>query len=99
MNQDDLAEWTPFSLRWERSGPVLDWHRLGGRRFMEPFFDQTIHLHQQEVRNANRTTLAEAWLDRMEAPQKALDLKAKLDAEVAAKDEKSRLVNKPGFRP
>ena len=38
-------------------------------------------------------------LDRMEAPQKALDLKAKLDAEVAAKDEKSRLVNKPGFRP
>lgn len=47
-----------------------------------------------------RQAIAESErLDQMEAPQKALDLKAKLDAEVAAKDEKSRLVNKPGFRP
>jgi hypothetical protein len=38
-------------------------------------------------------------LDQVEAPQKAMDLKAKLDAEVAARDEKSRLVNKPVFRP
>ena len=47
-----------------------------------------------------RKALAESErLDRMEAPQKALDLKARMDAEVAARDEKSRLVNKPGFRP
>jgi hypothetical protein len=47
-----------------------------------------------------RQAIAEsARLDQMEAPQKALDLKAKLDAEVAVKDEKSRLANKPGFRP
>jgi hypothetical protein len=47
-----------------------------------------------------RQAIAESeQLDQMEAPQKALDLKAKLDAEAEARDEKSRLVNKPGFRP
>ena len=38
-------------------------------------------------------------LDRVEAPQRALDLKVKLEAETATRDEKSRLLNKPGFRP
>jgi hypothetical protein len=47
-----------------------------------------------------RTAMLESdRLDRVEAPQRALDLKAKLDAQAAARDEKSRLVNKPGFRP
>jgi hypothetical protein len=47
-----------------------------------------------------RTAMLESdRLDRVEAPQRALDLKAKLDARAAARDEKSRLVNKPGFRP
>ena len=38
-------------------------------------------------------------LDRTEAPQKALDLQAKQVADAEARDEKSRLLNKPGFRP
>ena len=35
----------------------------------------------------------------LEAPQKELDLRAKQAADAEAKDEKSRLVNKPEFRP
>lgn len=38
-------------------------------------------------------------LDRAEAPQRALDKQAKQLADEEARDEKSRLVNKPGFRP
>lgn len=52
----------------------------------------TLALARQAIAESER-------LDQFEAPQKALDLKAKLDAEVAAKDERSRLVNKPEFRP
>jgi hypothetical protein len=62
MQPDDLAEWTPVSLRWESSGPLVDWRRLNGRRFVEPFFDQTIHQHQQEIPGANLTTSAEKLL-------------------------------------
>jgi hypothetical protein len=47
-----------------------------------------------------RQAIAESQrLDQLEAPQRARDLKAKLDAEAAARDEESRLVNKPEFRP
>jgi len=38
-------------------------------------------------------------LDRLEAPQKALNDQAKQVADAQARDEKSRLLNKPGFRP
>lgn len=62
MQPDDLTEWTPVSLRWERSGPVIDWRRMNERRFVEPFFDQTIHQHQQEMPDANLTTSAETLL-------------------------------------
>src|SRR5258708_6325171 len=40
---------------------------MGGRRFVEPLFDQTIHQHQQEIPCANRTTSAAALLARMAA--------------------------------
>jgi hypothetical protein len=58
MQPLDLTEWTPVSLRWEHSGPVIDWRRMNDRRFVEPFFDQTIHQHQQEAPGANLTTSA-----------------------------------------
>ena len=48
---------------------------------------------------AGRAIVESERLDRVEAPQKALDLKAKLDAETATRDEQCRLANKPGFRP
>lgn len=48
---------------------------------------------------AQRATAESERLDQVEAPKKALDLKAKLEADAAARDEKSRLANKPEFRP
>lgn len=48
---------------------------------------------------AQRALLESARIDRVEAPQKELDLRAKQAAEAEAKDEKSRLMNKPEFRP
>jgi hypothetical protein len=47
-----------------------------------------------------RQAIAESErLDRVEAPQRALDERAKQVADAEARDEKSRLLNKPGFRP
>ncbi len=47
-----------------------------------------------------RQAIAESErLDRAEAPRKALDERAKQVADAEARDEKSRLLNKPGFRP
>jgi hypothetical protein len=48
---------------------------------------------------AKQAILESARLDRVEAPQRELELRAKQAADMAAKDEQSRLVNKPGFRP
>ncbi|HTA47440.1 MAG TPA: hypothetical protein VK789_33590 [Bryobacteraceae bacterium] len=48
---------------------------------------------------ARRAMAESERLDRAEAPQRALDQQAKQVADNEAKDEKSRLVNKPGFRP
>ena len=62
MQPDDLTEWTPISLRWERSGPVIDWRRMNERSFVEPLFDQTIHKHQLEIPCGNLTTPAEMLL-------------------------------------
>ena len=64
MQPDDLAEWMPVSLRWEDSGPVVEWRRMDRRRFTEPFFEQTLEQHRQEVRRANRSTPADALLTR-----------------------------------
>jgi hypothetical protein len=47
-----------------------------------------------------RQAIAESErLDRVEAPQRELDLHAKQVADAQAGNEKSRLLNKPGFRP
>jgi hypothetical protein len=48
---------------------------------------------------AQRALLESKRLDQLEAPQKELDLRAKQAADTEAKDEKSRVVNKPEFRP
>lgn len=48
---------------------------------------------------ARRAIAESARLDLMEAPQRALDQQARQVADDKARDEKSRLVNKPGFRP
>jgi hypothetical protein len=48
---------------------------------------------------ARQALLESERLDRAEAPQKALDLRAREVADTQARDEKARLLNKPGFRP
>lgn len=48
MDDRDLAGWTPFAIRWEPDGAVVDWCDLGERRFVDPFFDQTIRKCQSE---------------------------------------------------
>ena len=48
---------------------------------------------------ARAALLESERLDRLEAPQKDLDLRAKQLADTQARDEKSRMLNKPGFRP
>ena len=48
---------------------------------------------------ARRAIAESERLDRVEAPQRALDERAKQAAATEAKDQKLRLVNKPGFRP
>jgi len=48
---------------------------------------------------ARRAILESDRLNREEAPQKELDLLARQAAEAEIKDQKSRLLNKPGFRP
>jgi hypothetical protein len=47
-----------------------------------------------------RTAIDEAVrLDRQEAPQRALESRDRADDEKRLQEEKSRLSNKPGFRP
>ncbi len=48
---------------------------------------------------ARRAFAESERMDRVEAPQKALDERAKQVSDAQASDEKARLLNKPGFRP
>jgi hypothetical protein len=38
----DLAGWMPMRVRWSSDGLKVDWGCLGGLRFTDPFFEQTI---------------------------------------------------------
>ena len=42
MTAAALEGWVPIRLCWHEGRPMLDWCRLDGRRFTEPFFDETI---------------------------------------------------------
>jgi hypothetical protein len=37
-----LAEWVPLRIYWQEAVPMVDWCYLGGIRFTDPFFGQTI---------------------------------------------------------
>jgi hypothetical protein len=39
----DFSGWVPIRIDWQDSRPLVDWGYLGSRRFVEPFFLQTIH--------------------------------------------------------
>jgi hypothetical protein len=62
MAADDWIDWIPFAIRWEPSGPLVEWCHLGARRFVEPFFDQTIQQRQRDpdYHHSFRTTPAQA---------------------------------------
>jgi hypothetical protein len=38
----DLTGWVPIRYCWENGRPEVDWCYAGTRRFLEPFFDQTV---------------------------------------------------------
>ncbi len=62
MHADDLDEWTPFAIHWEEPEPLIEWCHLGERRFVEPWFDQTIHSRRcdPDYRHGTRVTPARA---------------------------------------
>jgi hypothetical protein len=39
---NDFDGWTPMRIYWRQAQPTVDWGYLGGRRFTDPFFEQTI---------------------------------------------------------
>jgi hypothetical protein len=44
MNVRDLEGWTPLGLFWEGTRPVVEWGRLHGVLFTDPFLNITIEL-------------------------------------------------------
>lgn len=48
MNLPDLDGWLPVGVTRHTSEPVVDWCRMGTRRFTEPFFDHTVQAVMQE---------------------------------------------------
>jgi hypothetical protein len=38
----DMSQWVPERVRWGSTGPVVEWIQSGGRRFTEPFFEDTV---------------------------------------------------------
>lgn len=43
MSGPTLAGWLPIAVSWRDGQPEIDWCRLDGERFHEPFFEQTVH--------------------------------------------------------
>lgn len=80
--------------QWNDDGSLLSLvgFAYGGGYGVIVSSESNLALARQAVAESER-------LDRLEAPQKALDLQAKQVADAEARDEKSRLLNKPGFRP
>jgi hypothetical protein len=39
---NDFEGWIPMRIYWRQARPMVDWGYLGGRRFTDPFFEQTI---------------------------------------------------------
>ena len=55
------ADWVPSIIRW-RPTPMLEWCQLGGLRFTDPFFEQTIRRATHQPFNLlfeHRTSLSE----------------------------------------
>jgi hypothetical protein len=44
----ELASWIPVALNLEEPIPSIDWGDFGSRRFIEPFFDETVALWAAE---------------------------------------------------
>jgi hypothetical protein len=48
MSLPDLQGWLPVGITRHTGEPVVDWCRMGVRRFTEPFFDHTVQAAMQE---------------------------------------------------
>jgi hypothetical protein len=51
MKPPDLHGWLPVGITCHTREPVVDWCRMGTRRFTEPFFDHTVQAAMQEPFN------------------------------------------------
>jgi hypothetical protein len=65
---EDLSQWVPERVRWGGASPVVEWIHCGGRRFTEPFFEDTVRRFRREpsTAEARRQTgmeEVEAWAD------------------------------------
>jgi hypothetical protein len=43
-----MSQWVPERVRWGGTGPLVDWIHGGGRRFTEPFFEDTVRRFRRE---------------------------------------------------
>ncbi|GAA5120284.1 hypothetical protein JIN84_20565 [Luteolibacter yonseiensis] len=51
MSLPDLQGWLPVGITRHTSEPLVDWCRMGSRRFTEPFFDHSVEAAMQEPFN------------------------------------------------
>src|SRR5450755_3500141 len=61
--------WVPMRVGWEQGDPQVEWVRLGGERFIDPFFDDTIqrvlqHPFHQAFRRRTRLDEISEWRGR-----------------------------------
>ena len=55
MTLEEDPAWVPAAVHWRGSGPVVEWRRVGERRFTDPFFCDTIQAANDAARH--ETTL------------------------------------------
>jgi hypothetical protein len=69
----NLQGWIPVCVRWEQDSPQVEWILLGGTRFTQSFFDDTIQsVLSHPFHHAFRRTTALATLEAWSAEQPGL---------------------------
>ena len=65
---EDMSQWVPERVRWGGAGPLVEWIHGGGRRFTEPFFEDTVRRFRWEpsaveIRRQTGMAEAEGWAE------------------------------------
>ena len=64
---EDMSHWIPERVRWGGACPLVEWIHSGGRRFTEPFFEDTVRRFGRapsatEIRRQTGMEEVEAWV-------------------------------------